>query len=118
MDKAKAEGATALNVLAAALFSIHRGTVLGHAAVLRLPAIYQWPEMAEEGGLAAYGPRLTEVYRQVARLVAKIFRGAKPANIPVEQPTKFQLVINVKTAKALGITVPQSLLRRADQVIE
>jgi putative tryptophan/tyrosine transport system substrate-binding protein len=118
MDKAKAEGATALNVLATALFSIHRGTVLGHAAVLRLPAIYQWPEMAEEGGLAAYGPRLTEVYRQVARVVAKIFRGAKPANIPVEQPTKFELVINLKTAKALGLTVPQSILLRADEVIQ
>ena len=86
--------------------------------MLRLPAIYQWPEMAEEGGLAAYGPRLTEVYRQVARVVAKIFRGAKPANIPVEQPTKFELVINLKTAQALGLTVPQSLLLRADKVIQ
>ncbi len=118
MDKAKGEGATALNVLAAPLFSIHRGTVFGHAAVLRLPAIYQWPEMAEEGGLAAYGPRLTEVYRQLARLVAKIFRGAKPANIPVEQPTKFELVINLKTAQVLGLTIPQSLLLRADKVIQ
>ena len=72
----------------------------------------------EAGGLAAYGPRQTEVSRQRARQLIKIFRGAKPSDIPVEQPTKFELVINLKTAKALGLTVPQSLLARADEVIE
>jgi putative ABC transport system substrate-binding protein len=119
MDRAKAEGAAALNVLATPLFAgANRGIVLGRAAVLRLPAIYQWPEMAEEGGLAAYGPRLTQIYRQEARLVARIFRGAKPGDIPVEQPTKFELVINLQAAKVIDHQVPGALVLRADKVIE
>ena len=87
-------------------------------AVLKLPAIYQWPETAEAGGLAGYGPRLSEVNRQKARQVIKIFRGARPADIPVEQPDRFELIINLNTAKALGLTVPPSILARADEVIE
>jgi putative ABC transport system substrate-binding protein len=83
-----------------------------------LPAIYEWPEMAEEGGLIGYGPRLTLLYRQAARLLAKILRGAKPGDLPVEQPTTFELVVNLKTAKALGLTIPESFLVRADEVIE
>jgi putative tryptophan/tyrosine transport system substrate-binding protein len=86
--------------------------------VLKLPAIYQWPEMAEDGGLAAYGPRFDAIARQSALLLVKIFRGAKPGDLPIEQPTKFELVINLKTAKALGITVPPILLAQADEVIE
>ena len=82
------------------------------------PAIYQWPETAEEGGFAAYGPRFTKVNRQLARQVVKVLRGARPADIPVEQPTEFELVINLKTAQALGLTVPPSILARADEVIE
>jgi putative ABC transport system substrate-binding protein len=119
MDRAKAAGAAALNVLGSPLFAgSNRGIVLGRATVLRLPAIYQWPEMAEEGGLAAYGPRLTQIYRQEARLVARIFRGAKPADIPVEQPSKFELVINLQAAKVIDHQVPAALVLRADKVIE
>jgi putative tryptophan/tyrosine transport system substrate-binding protein len=118
MDRAKAAGAEALNVLATPLFAtINRGIVLGRAAVLRLPAIYQWPEMAEEGGLVAYGPRLTQIYRQEARLVAKIFHGANPADLPIEQPTRFELVINLQTAKVIGHEIPADLVARADKVI-
>jgi putative ABC transport system substrate-binding protein len=91
---------------------------LGRSAGLRLPAIYQWPDTAEEGGLAAYGPRFTEVFRQFARQVVKVLRGAKPADIPVEQPDKFELVINLRTAKTIGLEVPAALLDRANQVIE
>ena len=109
MDKAKAWGAAALNVLTAPLFSFNRRIVFERAAALGLPAIYEWPEMAEEGGLIAYGARLTLV---------KVLRGIKPEDLPVEQPTKFDLVVNLKTAKALGLTIPESFLMRADKVIE
>jgi putative ABC transport system substrate-binding protein len=104
--------------LSAPLFSFNRRIVIEGAATLRLPAIYEWPEMAEEGGLIAYGPRLIPVYRQGARLVVKVLHGAKPEDLPVEQPTKFDLVINLTTAKALGLTIPEPLLVRADKVIE
>jgi putative tryptophan/tyrosine transport system substrate-binding protein len=118
MDKAKAWGANALNVLSAPLFSIHRRIVIERAAALGLPAIYIWPEMAEEDGLIGYGPRLTPIYRQLARLIVKVLRGVKPEDIPVEQPTKFDLIVNLKTAKVLGLAIPESLLTRADEVIE
>jgi putative tryptophan/tyrosine transport system substrate-binding protein len=118
MDKAKPSGATALNVLSAALFSFNRRIVIERAAGLGLPAIYEWPEMAEEGGLIAYGPPLKPIYRQLARLLVKVLRGAKPEDLPVEQPTNFELVINLTTAKALGLTIPESFLVRADKVIE
>jgi putative tryptophan/tyrosine transport system substrate-binding protein len=86
---------------------------------LRLPAIYQFPEEAEEGGFVAYGPRVIQVFREVmARQLAQLLRGVKPADIPVEQPTKFELVFNLETAHALGLTVSQTLLVRADKVIE
>ena len=119
MEKAQASGATALNVLAAPLFSFNRRIIFERAAAaLGLPAIYEWPDMAEEGGLIAYGPRLTLIYRQLARLLVKVLRGAKPEDIPVEQPTKFELVVNLTVAKALGLTIPESFLTRADKVIE
>jgi putative ABC transport system substrate-binding protein len=118
MDKANASGATALNVLSSALFSFNRRIVIERAAALGLPAIYEWPEMAEEGGLIAYGVPINTFYRQVARLLVKVLRGAKPEDLPVEQPTNFELVINLTTAKALGLTIPESLLVRADKVIE
>jgi putative tryptophan/tyrosine transport system substrate-binding protein len=119
IDMAKASGATALNVLASALLSAYRQIIMDRTAALHLPAIYQWPEMAEEGGFAAYGPRLMDLYRDLlARQIVQLFRGIKVADIPVEQPTKFELVINLKTANALGVTVPPILLARADKVIE
>jgi putative ABC transport system substrate-binding protein len=118
MDKAKASGAAALNVLSAPLFSINRRLVIERAAALRLPAIYEWPEMAEQGGLIAYCPPLPPMYRQAARLVAKVLTGVKPQDISVEQPVKFDLVINLATAQALGLTIPETFLVRADKVIE
>jgi len=83
-----------------------------------LPAVYQWPETAEEGGLLGYGPSFIEVFRERARLVAKVLRGAKPADLPIEQPTKFKLVINLRTAKVLGLMMPPEIMVRATRVIE
>lgn len=118
IDKAKASGAEALNVLATPLFFAHQRTIVERAATLRLPAIYQWPHMAEQGGLLAYGPRFEQVYRQRARMVIKLLRGANVAELPVEQPTVFELVVNLQTAKSIGLQIPEALVQRADQVIE
>jgi putative ABC transport system substrate-binding protein len=119
IDMAKSLGATALNVLASPLFWANRRLIMDRAAALRLPAIYEWPEMAEEGGFAAYGPRLTDVFQDLpVRQLVQLLRGVKVADVPVEQPTKFELWINLKTAKAMGVTVPEALLVRADKVIE
>ena len=118
IDRVHALGAQALNVLAASMLHTNRQLILDRVAVLKLPAIFQWPETAEAGGLAGYGPRLAELNRQRARQIVKIFHGIKPADIPVEQPDKFELVINLKTAKALGLTVPPRVLDLADEVIE
>ena len=119
LDRAKASGATALNVLASPVLWTHRRLIMDRAAALRLPAIYQWAEMAEEGGFTAYGPRLIDVFRDLlAQQAVQLLRGIKVADIPVQQPTKFELVINLKTAKAMGVTVPAILVARADKVIE
>jgi putative tryptophan/tyrosine transport system substrate-binding protein len=99
------------------LSSLHR-EIISFAAENRLPAIYQWREHAEAGGLISYGPSLAEMWRQSALIVTKILGGAKPSDKPVEQPAKFELVINQKTAKALGLELPLAILIRADQVIE
>jgi putative ABC transport system substrate-binding protein len=115
---AHALGVQALNVLASPFLRSNQQLIWERTAALKLPAIYQWPEMAEDGGLAAYGPRFDAIARQSAQLLVKIFRGAKPSDLPIEQPTKFELVINLKTAKALGITLPPLLLANADEVIE
>jgi putative ABC transport system substrate-binding protein len=122
IDAAKASGAEALNFLASPLFSLpgtrNNGIVMERIAIVRLPAIFQFPETAEAGALAGYGPRFTDLYRQRARMVVKVFRGASPSDIPVEQPTQFELVINLKAAKAIGCEIPSGLLLRADKVIE
>ena len=96
----------------------HRAEVFAFAAGARLPASYDLPNMAREGGLIAYGPVLAEHYVMAAGYVDRILKGAKPADLPVEQPTRFELIINSKTAKALGLTISQSLLLRADEVIQ
>jgi ABC-type uncharacterized transport system substrate-binding protein len=97
---------------------LHRKVIFGRAAYHRLPAIYSFPNYAAEGGLISYGVNVEDLYRRAAAYVDRILRGDKPADLPVEQPTKFELVINLTTAKALGITVPQTLLATADEVIE
>jgi putative tryptophan/tyrosine transport system substrate-binding protein len=119
---AKASGAGAVNFLATPLFSVpgtrNNQIVMERIATVRLPAIFQWPETAEAGALAGYGPRFTNMYRQRARMLVKILRGAKPADIPVEQPARFELVINLKAARLIGHEVPAGLVLRADEVIE
>ena len=108
----------ALNVLASAFFNANRAMILKQVAEARLPAMYQWPDYGAEGALVCYGPRLEDLYRQAAGVLRKVLSGTRPADIPVEQPTKIELVLNTNTAKALGLAVPQSLLARADEVIE
>ncbi len=112
------ERAGALLVLPEALFFLHRTRIADLAARSRLPAVYGVREHAEVGGLMAYGASITGLWRRAATYVDKILKGAKPADLPVEQPTRFELVLNLKAAKALGLTFPQSILIRADQVIQ
>jgi putative ABC transport system substrate-binding protein len=88
------------------------------AARRRIPAVYEWSSMAKDGGLMAYGPTYADLNGRVATYVDKILKGAKPADLPIEQPTKFELVINLKTAKALGLTIPQPVLLRADEILQ
>ncbi len=118
MNDASRQGAAALNVLSSPMLHLNRRVIIERAAEQRLPAIYQWPETADEGGLLGYGPSYIEVFRQRARMVAKVLRGANPADLPIEQPSKFNLSINLKTAKAMSHTVPAALVLRADKLIE
>jgi putative ABC transport system substrate-binding protein len=115
MTRAHAE---ALVLIPSALFFSHRTRLAALAVQHRLPAMFLEQEFVEAGGLMAYGPSLTDLSRRAATYVHKILQGAKPADLPVEQPTKFELVINLKTARALGITMPPSLLLLADEVIQ
>jgi putative ABC transport system substrate-binding protein len=110
--------ADALWVFGDPVFGTHRTRIVELAARHKLPAMFLYREDVAVGGLMSYGPNLAELYHRAAIYVNKILRGAQPSDLPVEQPTKFELVINLKTAKALGLTIPPSLLQRADQVIE
>jgi putative ABC transport system substrate-binding protein len=112
------EQAGAVIVLVDAILQGNRTRITDLAARHRLPAVYGLSEYAEAGGLLAFGPSRLDLFRRAATYVDKILKGAKPADLPVQQPTKFELVINLKTAKALGLTIPPSVLVRADQVIE
>jgi ABC-type uncharacterized transport system substrate-binding protein len=114
---AKSAWVGALLVVADSIFSRHRARLADLAVRTRLPAMYGNREDVDVGGLMSYGPNFTSQFRQGAAYVDKILKDAKPAEWPVEQPTKFELVINMKTAKALGLTIPQSVLTRADEVI-
>jgi putative ABC transport system substrate-binding protein len=118
LDSVQASGARALNVLASALLFDNRRLIMERAAAAHLPMIDALPETAEEGAFAAYGAPVSQLFEVMGQQVVKIFRGTKVADIPVEQPTKFELVINLKTANAMGVTVPHALLVRADKVIE
>jgi putative ABC transport system substrate-binding protein len=114
----KRDKTSAVVVLADAVFSAERKTIVGLAAVNRLPAIYQHRDFVDSGGLLSYGPNFPDLFRRAAAQVDKILKGAKAGDLPVEQPTRFELVINLAAARALGLTVPQTVLLRADQVIE
>ena len=110
--------AEALIVVGSAFAFANRGQIASLAQKHRLPTMFGLREFADAGGLMAYGPNLADAWRRAATYVDRILKGAKPGELPVEQPTKFELVINLKTAKALGLTIPPSLLRRADEVIQ
>jgi putative ABC transport system substrate-binding protein len=113
--KGRADG---IYVVADPLIFSNRARIHTLAMAARLPAIYNSREYVEMGGLMSYGPNFPDMFRRAADMVDKILRGAKPGDLPVEQPTQFDLVINLTTAKALGLEVPPSLLARADEVIE
>ena len=110
--------AEALDVLSSAFFNSHKGRLTELAAKYRLPTMYEHDDFVRIGGLIAYGPSIPDLLRRAATHVDKILKGAKPGDLPIEQPTKFDLVINLKTAKALGLQIPDKLLAIADKVIE
>jgi putative ABC transport system substrate-binding protein len=111
-------GADALMVVYTLGTARQRERIVAFAAANRLPLVSEGREFSDAGGLMTYGPKVLDLYRRAASYVDRILKGAKPADLPIEQPTKFELVINLKTAKALGLTIPPSLLLRVDQVIE
>jgi len=115
--RAKRDGAQALITSTGALITTQHRQVLDFAAKNRLPAMYYDSEWVEAGGLMSYASNYGDLWRRAADFVDKILKGTKPADIPVEQPTKFELVINLKTAKQIGVTIPSSVLARADRVI-
>jgi putative ABC transport system substrate-binding protein len=111
-------GAQAVIVYGSSMFRLHLPQIVTLAAKHRLPDISVWREAVAMNSLMSYGANIADLYRRAAAYVDKILKGAKPSDLPVEQPTKFELVINLKTAKALGLTIPQSLLVRADEIIQ
>ena len=112
------ERAGALILVADSMFFVHRTEIIDASAKTRLPAIFWRRGFVDVGGLMSYGTSYPDLFRRAADYVDKILKGAKPADLPVEQPTKFELVINMKTAEALGLTIPPSLLGRADEIIQ
>jgi putative ABC transport system substrate-binding protein len=122
LEKALADtgstGARGLVVTPSPFAATHRDQLVQFAARTRLPAMYFVRDFTDVGGLMSYGPSITDTYRRAAAYVDKILKGAKPGDLPIEQPTKFELVVNLKAAKALGLTLPQSLLARADEMIQ
>ena len=110
--------ADAINVFSSPFLASLYQQIIGLAAEYRLPAIYQWKEHVEAGGLISYGPSLAAMFRQAATIVVKVLKGAKPSDLPVEQPNRFELVINLKTAMVLGLDLSPTLVARADEVIE
>jgi len=111
-------GAQALIVQASAVTIDNRARIVERAATHRLPAVYETEGFVQAGGLLSYGPSLVEMYRRAATYVDKILKGAKPGSLPVEQPDKYELVINRKTARTLGLTIPRALMVRADRLID
>jgi ABC-type uncharacterized transport system substrate-binding protein len=118
VDAAARAGAGALFVIEESMLLANRTLILNQAAKRRMPTASTNKEFVQAGGLVSYGVNLPDMFRQTARYVDKILRGIKPADLPVEQPTKFELLVNLKTAKALGLTIPQSVLLRADELIQ
>ena len=117
--KAFAQGASqGIIVTAAAKAEIHRGLIMSLAARYQWPAVYPYRIYVAEGGLISYGPNVTDEFRRAAGYVDRILKGEKPSHLPVQAPTKYELVVNLKTAKALGLDIPTSVLARADEVIE
>ena len=115
---ARSEHVGAIHVLPSPIFYARRKRLIELAAKYRLPAVYELKPFVEDGGLMSYSPSINDMFHGMASYVDRILKGAKPADLPIERPTKFELIINMKTAKALGLTIPQTLLLRADQVIE
>ena len=108
----------AVQFLASPFLNGTRSTFIEQILAMKVPAMYEWPETVEEGGLVSYGPRISICYRHVAVLVSKVLRGAKPADLPIEQPATFTLAVNAGTAHAIGLTLPEAMLLRADVVVD
>jgi putative tryptophan/tyrosine transport system substrate-binding protein len=117
-DAARKQDAQAVNVFSSPVLAALHREIITLSEVYRLPAIYQWREHVQAGGLLAYGPSLGGVWRQVGGITSRILKGAKPSELPVELPTKLELAVNIKTAKALNLAIPPSMLVRAEEVIE
>jgi putative tryptophan/tyrosine transport system substrate-binding protein len=117
-EAARTERAQALLTSPSAIINTYHTRIVEFAAKNRLPAMYAGPEFVNAGGLMSYSPSYADLYRRAATYVEKILKGAKPADLPVEQPTKFEFVINLKTAKQIGVTIPPNVLARADKVIK
>jgi len=115
---AKQQGSSAMMALSDPMAANNSDRIVSLSFKYRIPVVSPYMHMAKAGAVLAYGPNRALLYRRAASLVARVLKGAKPGDLPIEQPTKFELVINLKTAKALGLTIPPSLLQRADQVIE